>query len=126
MAYVDLTPILKDDTAWHFWQADDGCEVAPECTKCPLPKCRFDETLVKQTSKTKVAIIRYLERDYHLTRKSINKILRLASNTSTNLMFRYKKFTNEELQEYFNCEYLVDLVLDKKVNSNLGKSNNGS
>lgn len=113
MAYVDTTPILKDDTAWRFWQAADGCEVAPKCTECPLPKCRFDETLIKQTSKARVAIIRYLERKYQLSRPDVRKIMNLANNTLINLMFRYKKFTNDELQEYFDCEYLVDLVLKK-------------
>lgn len=24
------------------WQ-DDGCEVAPHCLNCPLPRCRYDE-----------------------------------------------------------------------------------
>ncbi len=108
--------ILKDDTTLHYWQSEDGCEVAPVCLECPLPYCRFDETLQQQTSKVKVAIVRYLERDNKLNRAAVSKILKLSRNTVTNFMFKYKSFTNEELQEYFDCDYLVDLVFKETNN----------
>ena len=36
MHRTDGLPEFKD-------YRDTGCEVAPECLKCPLPKCRYDE-----------------------------------------------------------------------------------
>ena len=33
----------RDALPEHLEWRDDGCEVAPRCLACPLPRCRFDE-----------------------------------------------------------------------------------
>ena len=34
---------VRDALPEHLEWRDDGCEVAPHCLTCPLPRCRFDE-----------------------------------------------------------------------------------
>lgn len=39
----ERTRTVRDALPEHLEWRDDGCEVAPHCLSCPLPRCRFDE-----------------------------------------------------------------------------------
>ena len=42
--YLEPDPESPDDPRpEHVDYRDEGCEVAPECLACPLPRCRHDE-----------------------------------------------------------------------------------
>lgn len=80
--------VRKDALPDHVAYRDDGCELAPSCLACPLPRCQYDEPksvrkwLVEARDR-EIALIRRkhrapinaLARTYGLTRRSVFRIL---------------------------------------------------
>ena len=66
---------------------DDGCEVAPKCLECPLPKCRYDvrggaRTMLNEVRDAEIARLRGegwspddLAARYSVTRRTVFRIL---------------------------------------------------
>jgi hypothetical protein len=52
------------DTSSAYRYRDIGCEVYHECLSCPLPKCKFDEAIGLQLSKSVEALLEELTLDY--------------------------------------------------------------
>ncbi len=42
------------DPDWAALFPDEGCELAPHCLTCPLPRCRWD-TLIRSPSPARIA-----------------------------------------------------------------------
>lgn len=42
-AQIQTSIPSRDPLPEYLDWRDDGCEVAPRCLECPLPRCRFDE-----------------------------------------------------------------------------------
>lgn len=72
----------------HMEYPDTGCEIAPSCLACPLPRCQYDEpgnvrAWLTQARDREIAYIRRryrvpvntLARTYGLTRRTIFRIL---------------------------------------------------
>ena len=45
----------------HSTYVDDGCEVAPHCLECPLPKCRYEYKQGLLTLRTQARVSRVIE-----------------------------------------------------------------
>ena len=74
---------------------DTGCELAPRCLDCPLPRCRYDQPggarrLLTESRDTEIARrrateripINALARQYGLSRRSVFRILRKVNGRS--------------------------------------------
>jgi hypothetical protein len=86
----ELLPFVRRSSLpEHIEYADTGCELAPSCLACPLPRCQYDEpsnvrAWLTQARDREIAYIRrrygvrinILARTYGLTRRTIFRILR--------------------------------------------------
>jgi hypothetical protein len=80
--------VRKNTLPDHYTYHDTGCELAPSCLACPLPRCQYDEPhsvrawLVAARDREIVLLrrryhapINALARTYGLTRRSVFRIL---------------------------------------------------
>ena len=85
---VDERPPRDPLPEYLDWR-DDGCEVAPHCLQCPLPRCKYDEpggahALWMSARDREISKLRrrhgvpvdMLADTYGLSRRSIFRILR--------------------------------------------------
>jgi len=76
---------LPEESTYH----DEGCELAPACLSCPLPRCRYDEPGVRHNflkdrrnqeiarlRQTQGAGIGELAARFGLSKRSVHRILR--------------------------------------------------
>jgi len=72
----------RDALPAHLTYHDDGCEAAPRCLACPLPRCRYEEPNGIRTVKVRerAADIRALERE-GLTNDSVMARLGISRRT---------------------------------------------
>lgn len=71
---------------------DDGCEIAPHCLQCPLPRCRYDMPPKRAGALLREAQLRELLADGHsadeasvimgVSRRTIFRLKRFAATAS--------------------------------------------
>lgn len=84
-------PVREDALPENLDYPDTGCNLAPRCLDCPLPRCRYDEPggarrLLTETRDEEIVrrraterlSINVLARRYGLSRRSVFRILRKA------------------------------------------------
>lgn len=81
----------RDALPEHMSYRDEGCELAPRCLDCPLPRCKYDEPggarrlvterrdeALVETWRRERPPIHELARRYGISRRSVFRILRAA------------------------------------------------
>ena len=83
---VDLLPE-------HFPYRDDGCDVAPSCLSCPLPRCKYDDpgclTRERRARRDQAVLdvrssegitVMELARRFHISQRTVHRILSPANS----------------------------------------------
>ncbi len=84
-------PAPRDSRPEHVQYRDEGCDVAPECLSCPLPRCRYDDPgwLKRQTRMERDRRVLAAKREeglgpgalaarFGLSRRTVHRILKEA------------------------------------------------
>ncbi len=91
----EAAPPPRDPLPEYLEWRDDGCEVAPHCLTCPLPRCRYDDPgglrgLLNETRDAEVVRARALGRPvdeiaarFGISRRSVFRILRRRRQTTS-------------------------------------------
>jgi hypothetical protein len=89
---IDTPELVRDEALpEHADYRDTGCELSPSCLRCPLPRCKYDDTATSRQVATaardrEIALLRrkyrapvyMLMQTYGLSRRSIFRIVREA------------------------------------------------
>ena len=71
---------------------DTGCELAPTCLDCPLPKCKYDDPHWRQRNDLKTRDSRIVElRKAGYTVKEVAKELGVSDRTAYRVLLREKR-----------------------------------
>lgn len=81
-------PVRSDSLPEFKLYIDDGCEVAPKCLECPLPKCRYDvqggaKTMLNDVRDAEIARLRLdaglsideIAQRFGVTRRTVYRVL---------------------------------------------------
>lgn len=71
---------------------DSGCELAPTCLDCPLPKCKYDDPHWRQRNDLKTRDARIVElRKAGFTVKEVAKEIGVSDRTAYRVLLREKR-----------------------------------
>jgi hypothetical protein len=90
---------------------NDGCEVSHSCLVCPLPKCKYDESIDSQLRKVRDANVISLYYDHHMPEREISRRLPDISQWLIKDIIRIERKNRSEGNPTDFSEYLQNHLL---------------